>query len=77
MPETPWLARWQQRDDDELLYASLSDDPRQEQDCWEPMPFPYVPLSYQIPRTGPLVFWPSYERYLEQRPRDASTDGLL
>jgi hypothetical protein len=66
MPEPPWLARWQQREDDELLYTSLSDEPLEAQECWEP--FPYVSLGYQPPRTGPRVFWPGYDRYLAGRP---------
>jgi hypothetical protein len=70
MPDPLWLARWQQRDDDELLYASLSDVPPEAppdaQEWWGAL---YLPLSHPTPRTGPRVFWPGYDRYLEGRPR--------
>jgi hypothetical protein len=71
MPAPPWLERWQQRDDDELLYTSLSDEPPavapEAQAWWDAL---YMPLSHPTPRTGPRVFWPGYARYLEQRPQE-------
>ncbi len=67
MPVPPWLTRWIQDEDDELLYTSLSDAPPEAQAWWDSL---YMPLSHPIPRTGPRVFWPGYDRYLEGRPRD-------
>jgi hypothetical protein len=56
MPEPPWLARWQQHDDDELLYASLSDLPRRD--------LPQVPET----PTEARRLWPWYVRHPEQVP---------
>lgn len=56
MSDTPWVKRWQQLDDDELLYAPLSD-----------LPVPDLP---QVPETPPeaRVLWPWYIRHPEQVP---------
>lgn len=57
MSEPSWLERWQQQDDDELCYASLSD-----------LPVPDLP---QVPETAPeaRVLWPWYVRHPEQNAR--------
>jgi hypothetical protein len=56
MLDHAWLMRWQQRDDDELLYASLSDLP--------PRDLP------RVPETPPeaMRLWPWYVRHPEQVP---------
>jgi hypothetical protein len=56
MPKLHWLERWQQREGDELLYASLSDLPR------EDLP--------RVPETPPEArrLWPWYVRHPEQIP---------
>lgn len=78
MPEPVWLIRWLQREDDELLYTSLSDAPPEvapEGQEWRQAL--YRPLNEPTPRTGPRVFWPGYARYLAQRRRDTNAEGLL
>lgn len=77
MADPAWVTRWLQDPDDELLYTSLSDASPQAQEWWDSL---YMPLSHPTPRTGPRVFWPSYDRYLEGREsaqegrRDAHVD---
>lgn len=48
MPAPSWLERWQHRDDEELLYTSLSDAPPEAQAWWDSL---FMPLSHPTPRT--------------------------